>query len=119
MRQYRTYNFYTPKGNRLTIVGEQVEDNKIDVIIIPCSKKDFFSKKKGIELYNEIKSGSNKKTSCTFATISGDSPKDFIRWCRGKYKRLTSYAITGNIHKVYKPLHKLNTGFSTYIEVLV
>lgn len=54
MNNYTTYAFYNEKGNRLAIFCEHTED-KLEIAVFECSKKDSFSKKKAKEAYKGLK----------------------------------------------------------------
>lgn len=106
MKQYRTYNFYDQKGQRLTIIGDKLTDTEINLTIIPCNLKDQFSKKKGIELYNNIKANSEVKTKFYNEIIKGDGAVDFMRYCRSNFYKLMKSTIRGKIYKTLKPTYQ-------------
>lgn len=111
---YVTYKFYDEKGRRLSIfatpvfvVGKLEKElptaaNYLQVTIIPCSKKDTFSKKTGIGVFEEFKSLqrdaflTNENVIELHVPIADGKPKtSFLRWCEANYFKLrpTIYVI--------------------------
>lgn len=53
-----TYKYYDQKGRRLSIFGELTEDGKyLNMFVLACSTKDFFSKKYARVVYDAYKTG--------------------------------------------------------------
>lgn len=101
---YVTYKFYDERGRRLSIfalpiytIGELESEmpkdpNSLVITIIPCSKKDTFSKKVGTEEFEIYKSvimqgfeGSSGVTELQIPIVDGKPKTTFLRWCEATY----------------------------------
>lgn len=101
---YVTYKFHDERGRRLSIfatpvyligefeVGMPKEPNYLQINIIPCSKKDTFSKKRGTEEFEIFKSvreqgfeGSKGVIELQTPIIDGKPKTSFLRWCEANY----------------------------------
>ncbi len=101
--QYVTYKFYDEKSRRLTIFGTKKED-KLQIVTITCSSKDYFSKKRAKALFDAwIYSEANAPLASPIIVphpvvveipIEDEKPKfTFMNYCKSTYKRITSKEI--------------------------
>jgi hypothetical protein len=84
---FRTFKFYDSKKRRLSIFAEIAGDT-IEVIVIPCARKDTFSKKVSKDLYKKITVDliDFKGVTTTNIGIKDNNPKaTFFEWCRKNY----------------------------------
>lgn len=86
---WATYKFYDEQKRRLSIFGE-IKEGKIVVTVIPCSKKDEFTKKKAKDLL--IDDDAFK----TRIAIEGTRFADFIRFCNDNFLKMNRTYISFN-----------------------
>lgn len=104
MYNYKTYKFYTKKGERLSIYGIQNGEN-IEIITIPCSKNDQFIKKTGDSLFKSIKETPGTLTKHDIKVIKGEDQRDFIRYCNSNFYKEINIKID--------PMVKINNIYNT------
>ena len=51
------YRFYNEKGQRLALFCNYADEETVELVIIPCSKQDQFSKKEAFDMYKQLKDG--------------------------------------------------------------
>lgn len=104
---YKTFIFYNNKGQRLGIFSRVLQD-EIQVVVIPCSRKDQFSRKESKELYKKYiqeatsiskEDLAKKNIELISLTLTEENPgKIFFTWCRATYlkKFSTTISVTYN-----------------------
>lgn len=106
---YKTYKYYTKKGERLTIYGN-VHEDRLQITILKCSKKDVFKKKSSdIELERLIKDrvlyGIHPEALSTgyaqyYIPITNGKPKNtFLEYCRVNFHRQVEVAVRSYVTK--------------------
>lgn len=92
MEILKTYKFYNKDGRRLAIFGKFLEDTlfggtpTLQVVVIPCSKRDQFSKKIARRLYDEIDNGIVYEEvpshgSFNVPVLCGSHKAEFLKFC--------------------------------------
>jgi hypothetical protein len=92
MEILKTYKFYNKDGRRLAIFGKFLEGSlfsdspTLQVVIIPCSKRDQFSKKVANRLYGEIDNGEvygeiPAHGSYNVPVLNGSHKAEFLKFC--------------------------------------
>ena len=105
----QTYKYYLPTGERLGIFY----DDAGTVTVVPCSKKDQFSKRSSKELYQLTSIKYLGKTTFEHMTIPikhwkfevvFNCQEQFLEWCNNNYKRMfyKYIAVKGKIVKIEK-----------------
>lgn len=51
------YRFYNQKSQRLALFCNYADEETVELVIIPCSKQDQFSKKEAFAMYKQLKDG--------------------------------------------------------------
>lgn len=90
---YKWSNFirYDKSGRRLSIFCDILNEKELIITVIPCAKKDVFSKKDGIAYFKEGKGVKH------IVPIIEDKPiKTFMNWCKENYYRKTIYEFNFN-----------------------
>jgi hypothetical protein len=85
-----TYKFYQRNGKRLTIKGQNLDNNKSQITIVACSKSDGFTKWKG---FKAVESGEPEYHP---KTINLDYPltlKSFMDFCHSNFYWKTSIPV--------------------------
>jgi len=106
---FKTYKYYTKKGERLTIYGT-ISEHGLMITILKCSKKDVFKKKSSdIELERLIKEGvlpgiHVEALSTGYAQyyipILNEKPKNtFLSYCRMNFHRQVEVAVRSYVIK--------------------
>lgn len=82
------FQLYDDAKRRVSIFGE-INDNFINITVIPCSKKNTFVKRESWRLYRERTiDGKPLKgfTRTSIPIIKGQKPKEtFLEWCEKTY----------------------------------
>lgn len=110
---YTTFMFYNEQKKRLSIFAER-EGDILHITVIPCSRKDQFSRKVGREEYAEIVAINptdkelQKRNIATFNIgIKDKQPgKTFINWCKEKYYK--KYEATSLVPVYYLAKKEIN-----------
>ena len=85
-----TYKFYTKKGDRLALFGQEW-DGELKIVAIRCSRRDMFSKYSAKWAYSQWACGTKTKyhpTELSVNILNGETPRHaFNRWCEDNYYR--------------------------------
>lgn len=94
--QLATYKFYDNKKRRLSIFARKDGDS-LEILVIPCSKKDKFIKRKGRDIYETVMAEVGPEPSkyeydAHVLVLSESNPrKEFIEWCKKHYMKQYSF----------------------------
>lgn len=119
---YSTYQFYMEDGRRLAIFAKQIDYGRVIIWVIPCNKKDQFSKAKAKQILEDFREwGKGNAYHYTIDNIGNQ--KQFLMWCEKTYwkqgivimeshkadrKIITSSLISNNKKVEVKVLYKAN-----------
>ena len=107
---YSNFKCYNIKGDRFAIFGKHLDNNKLQLFILKCSKKDHFNKNTAKSVYQLYQDFPNTFENLTVEEVKyhptilnlevgTDSPKYvFDKYCREnffrKVERIAKFAIT-------------------------
>jgi hypothetical protein len=89
----RTYKFYDIKGRRLAIFGRAPLNVKLETFVLTCSKKDFFSKKKARQVYDDYLAGNldvekYHPVIMRMPVVDDDPGRTFMNFCENSYLKM-------------------------------
>ena len=99
-----TYKYYNEKRQRLAIRAYNIRENKMDILVLTCSRKDDFSKKFARHSFKLIEDFPGKEIHVDGQLIhpqeftlnfeDGKAAKTFFDWCKKRYLKKIEYCDT-------------------------